>query len=142
MKTYFIEKMKDYHHRAANTLKQKCLACMSCATSIDEADSRSILICPAPDCTATYHMRCLARDILCEGTPLFVPVDGECPRCRAVMRWDVMIKENRARSKLVTNQMPSTQDTDSDSSTSTMPAHSPFSMDKSAVMIDDSDNSS
>lgn len=68
---------------------QRSLDCHICQMCIG-ADNASVA-CLVAECAAVFHMVCLASAFLEPGQ--YVPVSGECPRCRAQLLWGRLIRQ-------------------------------------------------
>lgn len=69
-------------------------SCAVCRGEIVHNDSRH-LICP--DCLARSHVICLANKFSTDQGDSILPIEGHCPKCRSVVKWDVMVREMSLR---------------------------------------------
>jgi structure-specific endonuclease subunit SLX1 len=67
-------------------------SCAICHSDLKhEADIYTI--CPNPGCETVTHLTCLSQHFLKDEADAFVPVKGQCPTCKAELRWVDVVKE-------------------------------------------------
>lgn len=71
-------------------------ACAICHSDL-EHDEGIYTICPNPGCESVTHMTCLSRHFLKDDEEALVPIIGECPSCKAEVRWADVVKEASLR---------------------------------------------
>lgn len=67
-----------------------CGVCSGCIAT----PATMALVCPNNDCQAVSHMTCLARRFTNqEAEPKLLPTTGNCPGCRAKLKWAQLVTE-------------------------------------------------
>jgi len=91
------------HLRKAGKLPS-ALRCSICHDNITDFSKNHLAfgLCPAGDCTAVYHMTCLAKDFLSSpstaGTDI-IPRGGECKSCHTYILWGDLVRGCYRRQK-------------------------------------------
>jgi structure-specific endonuclease subunit SLX1 len=67
-------------------------SCAICHSDL-EHDAGIYTICPNPGCESVTHLTCLSQHFLKDETDALVPVKGQCPTCKAELRWVDVVKE-------------------------------------------------
>ncbi len=67
-------------------------SCSICHSDL-EHDAGIYTICPNPTCESVTHLTCLSQHFLKDDADALVPVEGQCPSCKAGLRWIDVVKE-------------------------------------------------
>jgi structure-specific endonuclease subunit SLX1 len=67
-------------------------SCAVCKNSL-EHDAGIYTICPTPGCESVTHITCLSKHFLAGDEEALVPIKGNCPSCKAELRWNDVVKE-------------------------------------------------
>jgi structure-specific endonuclease subunit SLX1 len=67
-------------------------SCAICHNEL-EHDAGIYTICPNPGCESVTHLTCLGQHFLNDEEDALVPVKGQCPACKAEIRWADVVKE-------------------------------------------------
>lgn len=86
--------MKAYVDKSQNIVHSvEKLTCCCCGNGID-ASREMMLLCPESKCRAVSHMACLSGTFLRDAKlHEVVPIEGQCPSCRADLKWTQLVKE-------------------------------------------------
>jgi structure-specific endonuclease subunit SLX1 len=67
-------------------------ACSICHNDL-EHDAGFYTICPNLGCESVAHLTCLSQHVLKDEEDELVPVKGQCPTCKAEIRWVNVVRE-------------------------------------------------
>jgi structure-specific endonuclease subunit SLX1 len=67
-------------------------SCAICHNEL-EHDAGIYTICPSPGCESVTHLTCLSQHFLNDEEDALVPIKGQCPTCKAEIRWIDVVKE-------------------------------------------------
>ncbi len=67
-------------------------ACSICHSDL-EHDAGFYTICPDLECQSVTHLTCLSQHFLKDEEDELVPVKGQCPTCKAEIRWVNVVRE-------------------------------------------------
>jgi len=67
-------------------------SCAICHSDL-EHDAGIYTICPNSGCESVTHLACLSQRFLKDEANALVPVNGQCPTCKAEVRWVDVVKE-------------------------------------------------
>jgi structure-specific endonuclease subunit SLX1 len=67
-------------------------ACAICHSDL-EHDAGLYTICPNLGCESVTHLTCLSQHFLKDEEDELVPVKGQCPTCKAEIRWVNVVRE-------------------------------------------------
>jgi structure-specific endonuclease subunit SLX1 len=67
-------------------------SCVICRKELDHEGGLHA-ICPKPECNSITHLTCLSKLFLKEDDDIMIPIGGECPSCKADLRWVDIVKE-------------------------------------------------
>lgn len=67
-------------------------SCTVCKNSL-EHDAGIYAICPNTGCESVTHLTCLSKHFLAGDEEALVPIKGNCPSCKAELRWNDVVKE-------------------------------------------------
>jgi structure-specific endonuclease subunit SLX1 len=67
-------------------------ACSICHSDL-EHDAEFYTICPNLGCESVTHLTCLSQHFLKDEEDELVPVKGQCPTCKAAIRWVNIVRE-------------------------------------------------
>ncbi|KAK7676421.1 hypothetical protein QCA50_020639, partial [Cerrena zonata] len=84
------------HLKKALNLNSSPVKCSICQSTIDNLSKEPLnyALCPASECTAVSHIRCLAKDFLSSSTSKvdIIPRGGTCRKCHTYVLWGDVIR--------------------------------------------------
>lgn len=89
----------DYSNEKPHVEKAKIIVdfereglCAICHSDM-EHDAGIYTICPNQGCESVTHLTCLSQHFLKDEEDALVPVKGQCPTCKAQIKWVDVVKE-------------------------------------------------
>jgi structure-specific endonuclease subunit SLX1 len=93
--------MKEYVEKSKKILSGDNLSCAACTGPIRK-NHDLVLVCEHTSCHGVTHIGCLSRHFMQSepgGSRYLLPINGKCPKCKKLSRWQTLVKELSLRTR-------------------------------------------